>query len=284
MNIKVICPVCRKKGEIEVSETILKNAPRGLVAINIAKGTICSDSFIVYVDKNLNIRDYFTADFQIDLPKLFLEESSEEGMITDEDLTKYGINIDLIKLNISPTILAFILRGVFLGEKIIIVLDNERLIDTLSNFLINSTKKSFKIDMAIVSTEEYENNRKDYKKSLVIGKNELLNDRRKIINPKNIPIERRIVQQFFEELDDKMSLFLIRNEIQKAFEFSNFIAKKLRDKGEEKLDINILNSELQDKYQIKITPVYLKFLFDIVENNFKEKVPTSMKLVLKTIF
>ncbi|MFX1394960.1 MAG: hypothetical protein ACFFAH_15510, partial [Promethearchaeota archaeon] len=63
-KVQINCPICSKTGSIEISHNILKDSLRGLLAINIAKDIICSHSFIAYIDKNLNVRDYFVADFQ----------------------------------------------------------------------------------------------------------------------------------------------------------------------------------------------------------------------------
>ncbi|HEY0088616.1 MAG TPA: hypothetical protein VGB37_07220, partial [Candidatus Lokiarchaeia archaeon] len=68
-SVKINCPICEKKGTIDVSQEIMKNVSRGLLAVNIAKEIVCSHSFVAYIDKNFNVRDYFTADFQIEIPE-----------------------------------------------------------------------------------------------------------------------------------------------------------------------------------------------------------------------
>jgi hypothetical protein len=64
-NIKIVCPTCKCKGQLNVAEDSMKNITRGLLAINIASGIICSHNFFVYIDRNYDIRDYFTADFKV---------------------------------------------------------------------------------------------------------------------------------------------------------------------------------------------------------------------------
>ncbi len=63
-KMQIICPSCAKNGYIEVSEKDIKGTSRGVLAVNIAENILCSHTFIVYVDKNLMIRDYFLVDFQ----------------------------------------------------------------------------------------------------------------------------------------------------------------------------------------------------------------------------
>ncbi|MFX1339187.1 MAG: hypothetical protein ACFFDK_11310 [Promethearchaeota archaeon] len=56
-NILVRCPSCSGNGYIDVAEENLKDVKRGLLAVNIPSDIICTHSFIVYIDKNLVIRD-----------------------------------------------------------------------------------------------------------------------------------------------------------------------------------------------------------------------------------
>ena len=89
------------------------------------------------------------------------------------------------------------------------------------------------------------------------------------INPKKIPIEKRIIHQFIAENNKGLSFIMLKNEIQKAFELSKFIAEyfdKVKDK--KKLDLHEISEGLQEAYKTKISPVYLNFLFEIVENYF----------------
>lgn len=72
------CPVCSKKGIIEISEKPLVNATRGLISISISKDIVCEHAFIAYVDKNLKVRDYFRPDFQLDLRSLRSAEPTEK--------------------------------------------------------------------------------------------------------------------------------------------------------------------------------------------------------------
>ena len=77
-KVEIRCPTCQGVGFIQVSSEAMKNVSRGLLAVNIAEHTICTHSFIAYIDKNLNVRDYFVADFQIEIPDIAPPEERED--------------------------------------------------------------------------------------------------------------------------------------------------------------------------------------------------------------
>ena len=56
----------------------MKDVKRGLLAVNIPQNVICSHSFIVYIDKNLVIRDYFIADYQLQIEIPILDTLGEQ--------------------------------------------------------------------------------------------------------------------------------------------------------------------------------------------------------------
>ena len=61
-KIEIECPICHKKGKLEVDEDFIQNAPKGVTAIDPPPNITCEHSYIVYVDKNLIVRDYVVAD------------------------------------------------------------------------------------------------------------------------------------------------------------------------------------------------------------------------------
>lgn len=279
MIIKIRCPSCGKWGDIEISEESIKTVSRGLIAVNVVANTICPDSFIAYVDKNLKVRDYFIADFQIELPETIFEKSNQEKRILFED----SLDLDLIKLNIPAIILSYILRGIFFKQKIALVLEEDFLKTHITNFFNYITQDTFKSEISILSKDDYIINKKDFKDYLMLDNGGIINDKHKIINPKKIPIERRVIHQFLLENDKNLSFILLRNEMHKAFELSKYIAnffEKAEDK--KKIDVHRISDNLQDTYKSKISSVYLKFLFEIAEYYFGINVPNNMKLVLKT--
>ncbi|MFX1445072.1 MAG: hypothetical protein ACFFHV_16790 [Promethearchaeota archaeon] len=281
MIIKVRCPSCGKWGDIEISEESTKHITRGLLSVNVMANTICPDSFIAYVDKNLRVRDYFIADFQIELPETIFEKPVIEKRLLFEDT----LDLDLIKLNIPAIILSYILRGIFFKQKVALVLEEIFLKTHITNFFKYTTQDTFKSEISIISKEDYMNNKKDFKDYLVFDNNGIINDKDKIINPKKIPIEKRIIHQFLLESDKNVSFILLRNEMQKAFELSKYIASYFDTvEDRKKIDAHKISDNLQDAYKSKISSVYLNFLFEIVENYFEVNIPSNVKLVLKTIF
>ena len=92
-NVRIQCPICSENGRFVISEEAIKNVERGILAVNIAEGFICSHNFIAYVDKNFAVRDYFTTDFKIELPQISIEK------IKNQTFPSETIDMDLIKLN-----------------------------------------------------------------------------------------------------------------------------------------------------------------------------------------
>ena len=281
MIINLRCPSCGKWGDIEISEDSIKNVSRGLLAVNIPENTICPDSFIIYLDKNLRVRDYFIADFQIEIPDTIFEKPDKEKRLIIENL----LDIDLIKLNLPAILLSYMLKGIFLKQKIALILEEDFLNMHIINFFKYISQDTFDPEISIISKEEYKNNKKKFSDYIIFDGKETINDRNKIINPKKIPIERRIIHQFIAESDKSLSIVMLRNEIQKAFELSKFIADYFnRTEDKKKIDINKISDGLQEAYNNKISSVYLNFLFEIVQYYFEVQIPNSLKLVLKMIF
>ena len=84
-QINIVCPNCSQKGKIEISKEKIEKSLRGLLAVHIAENTVCTHSFIVYIYRNMKVRDYFTADFKVELPELSSIQISKELTIVDEE-------------------------------------------------------------------------------------------------------------------------------------------------------------------------------------------------------
>ena len=113
VKVQIKCPSCSKTGTIELVDDSVKNVSRGLLAINIATNIICPHTFIVYVDKNFGVRDYFIADFQISIPNISTGLKNGSEGIPAKDI----VDIDLIKLNVPAPMLTYILHSFFLKQK-----------------------------------------------------------------------------------------------------------------------------------------------------------------------
>ncbi len=95
-KLEVRCPSCSSRGYIEISETAVEKAARGVYAVNISEGIACEHSFVAYIDKNLSVRDTFIADFQLELPEISSPLVKEP--VTSPQLEL--IDVNLIKLNL----------------------------------------------------------------------------------------------------------------------------------------------------------------------------------------
>ncbi|MFX1394555.1 MAG: hypothetical protein ACFFAH_13400 [Promethearchaeota archaeon] len=271
-KVKIKCPSCSKTGNIEISPNILKNSLRGLLAINVARDIVCDHSFIVYIDKNLSIRDYFVADFKIELPQMSLDEIGKADKLPSTDI----VDIDLIKLNIPAILLTYILKSIFLKQKIVIIDDQEFLHHHFTNFFKYITQNSFETYIKIITDEKYKNNKKEYKDSMVFDNITILRNVKKLINPKRLFIEKQMVSRFVSEGDLEYSYIILKNDILKAFEFSKEIVNFINECKEKNVSINILekSAQLEKEYKIKISRIYLDFLIDIVENYFEVDCPS----------
>lgn len=270
-SIKLQCPSCSKKGSIEVLNKSFENMTRGLLAINIASGIICSHSFIVYVDKNLNIRDHFIADFHIEIPELDPIKKIDAEKTSIKDI----VNVDLIRLNLPAKLLIYIIKSIFLKQKIIIISDQEYLHNHFLNFFKYITKDSFETNITFLKEEEFRKNRKDFKDSMVFDNFNIINNIHNLINPKKLFIEKTIINNFLTGRDILYSYIHLRNEIMKSYELSKKIVdfvKENKIKGE-KVDILGISKELNDFFKIKINTEYFNFLIDIVRDYFEIEVP-----------
>ncbi len=271
-KVRIHCPSCSKSGFIEISSDTIKDSVRGLLAVNIAKDIICPHSFVAYIDKNLSVRDYFIADFKIELPDITPKEKIKGDQIPKKDI----VDIDLIRLNMPALQLTYILKSIFLKKKIVLIHDQEFLHNHIHNFFKYVTQDSFETNIIISTEENYKNNKKNYKDSMVFENINILRNFKKLINPKKLSIEKQIVNRFLVEYDLSYSYIILKNDIQRAFELSKAIVDIINDSKEKNETVNTLKirAQLEKVYEIKINTIYLKFLMKIVEDYFGVAVPS----------
>jgi hypothetical protein len=276
-RIQIGCPSCAQNGMIEVSEEAVKNVSRGLLAVNIAAHTICDHSFIVYVDKNLHVRDYFVADFQIEIPDLPVlpAQKIKETKLPSKEI----VDIDLIKLNMPAMLLTYVLKSIFSKQKIVLISDQEFLKNHINNFFNYITKDTFDIDVAILTPNNYNQNKKQYKDCMIFEGNKIVKNMKKLINPKKLWVEKHIVHRFLTEPELGYSYIILKNEVQKAFELSKAIVEAVKEsrKDGEKENVLKITGEVEDYYKIKIGSLYLNFLIEIVQTYFDVAVPTVVE-------
>jgi len=269
-NILLRCPVCEESGSINISEDIISATKRGIITVNVVEGLKCGHSFVVYLDMNFDIRDYFLADFTVELPKM--EALQETRTKQNKDI----LDMYLIRTNLLPLTLTFVIKACFSKSKLLIIQKDKFIRRHILTFLEDILKDSFDAEISIDSKKNYVKNKKGYKNYIVIEGNEILKDKKKIVDVKNkkLKIERKIVQLFFSEQEDDLSMFFLKNEIKKAYILSNSMVKYISSaKKEEKLSKVLLIINLEKEYNIKISDFYFNFLMNIVIDYFKVKPP-----------
>ena len=270
--MEVRCPACNKIGNVAVEQELIDQSIRGLTVVNIPSNLICEHSFVAYVDKNRDIRDYILCDFLIDTPQIELELESKKPQIRAHE----DFDVDIIKLNLYPMLLVNILRGVFFKKKVLIVIDNEFLRGYIQQFLVVIFDETFSHDIILLSRKTYIRIKKEYKNYIIVENSTIIQDKDKILNPKKLKIEKNIVQKFFVDNGSKASLIIIKNEIKKNFILSKKIIEfKDNLKAEQRIDSKMLLDYFQSELDIKIQIPYLKYLLEIVRNYFQVDIEIS---------
>ena len=271
-EIEIKCPLCSKKGVISIDEDLIKSSSRGLLSVHIANDIVCEHTFTAYIDKNLQIRDYFFVDFSVKLPEISLIENLEQETIPPKEI----IDVDLIKLNIHAITLTYIIKSIFLKQKIVLISNQEFLSQHIEKFFEYITQNSFEMDLVLINSKEYANNKKSYKDAMVFESNKIIRNNKKLINPKKLDIEKKIVERFYSESQLGYSYIVLKNEIFKAYELSKKIIKEIEEFNKSGKNPNILTiqNKLEKVYNAKIDKLYLNFLIEIVENYFEVSVPS----------
>jgi len=268
-KIDVRCPVCSNWDKIEISDDATKNVAKGLLAVNITAGMICEHSFIAYVDKNLIVRDCLIADFKIEVPEVSTTEGTKDDIITEAK----SINHDLIKLNIPELLMASVFKAIFLGKGVIMILDDQFLANHIIYFFKYAMQNLFENDIIAMSKTDYKNNQKNYENYIVFEKREVIQDKDKSIDPKKLEIEKSIAKKFLGEYDLVTGLIILRNEIQKAFEYSKTLVDFITNSEKKAWTSKILIDNINAVHGERIQMNYLTFLYDIVDHYFKVEVP-----------
>ncbi|NVM16582.1 MAG: hypothetical protein HWN80_02625 [Candidatus Lokiarchaeota archaeon] len=272
-KLEVRCPSCSSRGYIEVSETEVEKAARGVFAVNVLEGVACEHSFVAYVDKNLAVRDTFIADFQIELPDVVTDQVIEPDVSEQLEL----IDVGLIKLNFTASLLTHIIRGILFRKKIILLFDQSFMVDNIYKFIEYITLNSFKPDLFVVTGEQYD--MKVIKEAVILEGNIIIKDDDNILNPKTLGVERSLVRKFLAEYEPKPSLIYLQNGLQKAYELSLTIVEIVKNlKKKEKLYSKNIIEDLVRIHNVKVQLPYLDFLYEIVENYFEVKVPKSSNI------
>lgn len=272
-KLEVRCPSCSNRGYIEVSEEEVEKASRGVFAVNVLEGVACEHSFVAYVDKNLAVRDTFIADFQLELPELVPDQDIEP----EETEKLEEIDVSLIKLNFTASLLTHIIRAILFKKKIILLFDQSYMVDDIHKFIDYITLNSFEPNLHVVTGEQYD--MKIIQGAVILDGNIIIKDDEKILNPKKLGVERSLVRKFLAEYEPKPSLIYLQNGLQKAYELSKTVVDIVSNlKKKEKVYSKNIIDEIARRNNVKIQLPYLDFLYDIVENYFDVKVPKSSNI------
>jgi len=271
-KLEIRCPVCAKWEYIEILDDATKNVKKGLLAVNIAPGMVCDHSFIAYVDKNLIVRDCFIADFKIEAPETEISQKNEKNAFLDAG----SLNFDLIKLNIPEKLMVSIFRGIFLGRKIILISKDQFIHDQIINFFGYAMQDLFDVNIIFMSEAIYLKTKNVYDEYLVFKNSIIIHNKNKVIDSKKLSVEKHIVKKFLAEYDLATGLIILKNEIQKVFEFSKELAEYIKCSQNEKLTSKILMDHIYEKKNERIQKNHLTLLLDIVNYNFKVEIPKKV--------
>ena len=269
-KLEVRCPSCSNRGYIEVPEEEVVKAARGVFAVNVLEGVICEHSFVAYVDKNFAVRDTFIADFQLELPDIVPEQEIGPEIAQQLDL----IDISLIKLNFSASLLTHVIRALLFKKKIFLLFNQSYKVTNIYKFIEYITLNSFEANILVISGEQYDIY--DIKDSIILDGNKIIKDDNDILNAKTLGVERSLVRKFLAEYEPKPSLIYLQNGLQKAYELSKTVVDIVNNlKKKEKVYSKNIIEEIAKIHSVRVQLPYLDFLYKIVENYFEVKVPKS---------
>jgi len=265
--IDIECPYCYKKGTLDIDEYVVRYRGRGITGVSISEDTICNHSFVAYIDPNFIARDSIMVDFSVKLPDI--KPKVIKCSLNVEDYA--DINGYLISLHLHAYTLAYLFRGIFLKQKIVLINDKKNVNNHLSRLLEYCFKSNFDYDLTILNDKEYNKNKKKYTNYLVLSKDKVINDKSKVLTSKKMKIENIIIQKFLDVQDVISGLIVLKNEILKAHQIamdavSNFY--KLPEEIQKKYSIfnltEYINKNASKHFKIHLHKAYLDFIIDII--------------------
>ncbi|MBY8983923.1 MAG: hypothetical protein KGD65_02540 [Candidatus Lokiarchaeota archaeon] len=268
-KLEIRCPICSKWDKIEILDGAVKNVKKGLLAVNITPGMICDHSFIAYVDNNLTVRECFIVDFKIEAPEVEISQKEDDKALPEAE----QIRFDLIKLNLPEKSMIFIFNAIFFGKKIIILSEDQFLYNHIINFFRNAMQDLFKFGLLIMSEESYKKVKVKYEDYIVFKKSNIIHGKSKLFQYKKLNVEKSITQKFLAEYEPTTGFIILRNEIQKAYEFSKELAEFISDNQKEIITTKALIDRINEKKKERVKKDYLTFLLNIVKNYFKVEIP-----------
>ena len=264
------CPICNSGKSIQLPNVIFQTA-KSLAAISIPKGSLCEHTFQAYIDKNYAVRGYQKVDFE--LPSDIDETKLNANLLLESDLK----DINSIKWNLSPQILSCLLRGIVFDENIVFVLpkSKESLLIPLERFIKIIFGNSFKSNLRIITDDTYKKIKNDLKRNIIIGWDQIIRDKDKVI--KDLSVETKIVNKFYDANSEQEATINLEYEIKKLFNISEKVIDITKDfKEKETIDIISLMNQLNEKYSIVLEVQYLEYIIEIIRHYFKNIVPVEI--------
>ena len=199
-----------------------------------------------------------------------------------ENMIKNVQEVDVVKINLRPSTIVYIIRAVLLKKKVLLVSDKIYLYKEYRMFFDNIMQNSFVINLTFATKILYKLKKKDFKEFVVIGEdNEIFQDVDEVINYKSLKIEKKIVQKFFKITDKLPSLIYLRKNIQKIYINSKKISKIAKKYNiSEETNYDQIYKSLEGRSISHYQSDFLDLLIDIVENYFEVNIPMSFKLFL----
>ncbi len=270
VRVLIKCPECSAIDKIDVDENMIVHNERGVTAVNIVKSTMCSHSFIVYIDTNFAVRDSFVTDFNVELPKIQVNVPKKTTL--ERNFDPY-----IIFLNMKPLTVSYILRCCFLKKEVLFI-NNMRIINLhLLGFFKYLFSETFEYDFTILNKDEYKKKKKKYKNYIIFSDKKIIRDKSDILKEKQMKIERIMIQNYLVGLDSDSSLIILRNEIYKVFKILNYIIEYSSNRN---LTINpkIIVDLIIEKFSTNISKAYLNFLILVLKEYFEIEISDSFNV------
>ena len=270
-EVEINCPSCKRQGMVKISDELLKNATRGLLAIDITK-IFCDHSFVAYIDKNLSVRDYFNVDYKVELPEFEIEQNYKEKKFVSVE----QLNLSQVKLHLPGLLLSYILKAIFLKKKIIVLSDESFLYNHGQNFFKYIMQNSFDFDLDFIPKDNFTVKKEIYKNHIVFEDIDIIQDKNKIMSPKRLYIEKFIVNKFLSKLYSNSSLIILKNDVQRIYYLTKVIVEKIQDHEGKKLHSIDLIHDIKEHYNVKISQQFLNCLLEIAKNYFNIEFPNRL--------
>jgi len=172
-------------------------------------------------------------------------------------------------------LLASILRAIFFKRKFIIVLNEKYLYSPILNLFEYITQNSFNADLSIVSKDDYNATKENYKDFIIFHGQNIINDTDTIFDPKKLNFEKSVIEQFISKSNSILSIALLKDEIRKTFIITQSVSEFIKNyRKKEKLSTKIVANYLKDAYNFKKEKNYknyLNWILNIVNKYFGTK-------------